>query len=87
MIRDGKGTPKKSCNKDFAELSGEFSAAICLKTLVLLDSASNCSENYLVLFVRCFGIGVLSWPLELGPAKTYILGDRQRTCAIKTWGL
>ena len=38
-IRDGKGTPKNLCDKDFAELSGEFSGAICLKDPVLLGSA------------------------------------------------
>ena len=31
-----KGTPKNFCDKDFAELSGELSGPICLKTLVLL---------------------------------------------------
>ena len=39
MLRDRKGTPKNLCDKDFAELSGELSGAICLKTLVLLGSA------------------------------------------------
>ena len=34
-----KGTPKNFCDKDSAELSGELSGAICLKTLVLLGSA------------------------------------------------
>ena len=33
-----KGTTKKLCDKDFAERSGELSGAICLKTLVLLDT-------------------------------------------------
>ena len=36
---DRKGTPKSLCNKDFAELSGELSGAICLKTLALSGSA------------------------------------------------
>ena len=58
-----KGTPKNFCDKDFAELSGELSGAICLKTLALLGfdsvSPSNCSENSLALFVRFFGFGVL----------------------------
>ena len=32
-----KGTPKNfCCYKEFAELSGELSGAICLKTLVLM---------------------------------------------------
>ena len=38
-VRDRKGTPKNLCDKDFAEHSGDLSAAICLKTLVLLGSA------------------------------------------------
>ena len=46
--RDRKATPKNLCDKDFAELSGELSAAICLKTLVLLGSA-------LELFRKFFG--------------------------------
>ena len=49
---------KKLCDKDFAERSGEFSGAICLQTLVLLGNhpvaPSNCSDNFLVLFVRFF---------------------------------
>ena len=47
-IRDGKATPKNLCEKDFAELSGELSGAICLKALVLLGSA-------LELFGKFFG--------------------------------
>ena len=43
-----KGTPKNFCDKDLAELSGELSVAICLKTLVLLGSA-------LELFRKFFG--------------------------------
>ena len=39
-----KGTTKKLCDKDFAELSG----VICLRTLVLLGDA-------LELFRKCFG--------------------------------
>ena len=37
-LRDRKGTPKNLCDKDFAELSGELSRAICLKALVLLGN-------------------------------------------------
>ena len=47
-VRDRKGTPKTFCNKDCAELPGEVSGAICLKTLVLLGSA-------LELFRKFFG--------------------------------
>ena len=65
-FRHRKGTPKNLCNKEFlAELSGELSGAICLKTLVLLASASNRSDNSLVLFVRFFGFGVLFWSLRV----------------------
>ena len=39
-IRDRKGTPKNLGDKDFAELSGELSGAICLKALVLLATQS-----------------------------------------------
>ena len=46
VVKDGKGTPKSLCDKDFAELSGELSGAICLKTLVSLGSAP------VVLFAR-----------------------------------
>ena len=35
---DRKGTTKKVCDKDFTQGSGEFSGAICLKTLVLLGN-------------------------------------------------
>ena len=38
IFGDRKGTTKKLCDKDFAERSGEFSGAICLKTLVLLGN-------------------------------------------------
>ena len=36
-----KGTTKKLCDKDFAELSGELSGAICLQALVLLGNDGN----------------------------------------------
>ena len=36
ILEHTKGTPKNFCNKDFAELSGELSGAICLKTHVLM---------------------------------------------------
>ena len=39
LFQDRKGTPKNFCDKDFAELLGELSGAICLKPLVLLGSA------------------------------------------------
>ena len=38
FVRDRKGTPKNFCDKDFAELSGELSGAICLKTLVFMGN-------------------------------------------------
>ena len=52
---DRKGTPKNFCDKDFAELSGELSGAICLKTLVSLG-------NPLELFRKFFGtVRVIFW--------------------------
>ena len=36
LIRDRKGTPKNFGDRDFVELSGELSGAICRKTLVLM---------------------------------------------------
>ena len=38
QFRDRKCTPKNFCDNDFAELSGELSGAICLKTLVLMGN-------------------------------------------------
>ena len=35
FVGDRKGTPKKLCDKEFAELSADLSGAVCLKTLVL----------------------------------------------------
>ena len=46
--QDRKGTPKNFSDKEFAELSGELSGEICLKTVVLVDSA-------LELFRQFFG--------------------------------
>ena len=57
-IEDRKGTTKKLRDKDFVKRLCELSGAVCLKMLVLLvmtGNPSNCSENYLVLFVRFLG--------------------------------
>ena len=42
----GKGTPKSFCDKDFAELLGELSGEIRLKTLVLLNRALEVFRNF-----------------------------------------
>ena len=55
LIQGQTCTTKKLRDKDFAELSGELSGAICLEALVIQKMPSNCSENYLVLFARFFG--------------------------------
>ena len=47
-LRFRKGTPKNLCDKEFAELSGELSGAISIKTLVSLGSS-------LELFRKLFG--------------------------------
>ena len=52
--RDGKGTPKNFCDKDFAELSGELSGAICLKTLVLMGNSVDVSD---IFYFFCSGEG------------------------------
>ena len=46
-IGDRRGTPKNFCDKDFAELSGELSGAICLKALVSLGSALKLFRKFL----------------------------------------
>ena len=52
-----KGTPNNFYDKDFAELSGELSGAICLKALVLLGGA-------LELFRKFFGaVRAFFWAL------------------------
>ena len=54
-LRDRKGTPKNIFQNDFAELLGDLSGAICLKTLVWLGSA-------LELFRKFFGaLRVIFW--------------------------
>ena len=60
--------------KSLPERWGELSGAICLKTLVLQgnDRATprNCSENSLVLFVRCFWLcGSFLAPDRLSKSK------------------
>ena len=47
-LGDRKGTPKYFCDKEFAELSGELSGAICLKPLFYWVVPSN-------LFRKFFG--------------------------------
>ena len=69
IFRDRKGTPKNFCDKDFAELSGELSGAICLKTLVLMgnDRYPPRTVQKILWYCSCdfFGFGVLVWLLNL----------------------
>ena len=68
-FRDRKGTPKILCDKDFAELSGELSGAICFKYPVLLGSA-------LELFRQLFGTVraiFWLWGSVLVPEPSHIL--------------
>ena len=68
LPRDRKGTPKNFCDKDFAELSGELSGVICLKTLALMghdQKPPRIVQKILWRFVRFFGFGVLFWLLIL----------------------
>ena len=62
-FRDRKGTPKNFCDKDFAELSGELSGAICLKALHLLGSALELFRKFFGAVRPIFWLGVLSWLL------------------------
>ena len=48
LLRDRNGTPKNLCDKDFVELSGELSGAICLKNPCFIGRA-------LELFSKNFG--------------------------------
>ena len=57
-----KGTPKNLCDKDFAELSGELSGAICHKSLVLLGSALKLFRKFFGA-VRAIFWGFFFWPL------------------------
>ena len=61
----GKGTPKNFCDKDFAELSGELSGAICLKTLVLVGRALELFRKFFRTVRAFFGFGVLFWSPDM----------------------
>ena len=72
MIRNRKATPKTLCDKDFAELSGDFLARFASKPLFNWVVPSNCLENYLVLFVR-----FLPWWFFLALEVTYTQIDHE----------
>ena len=64
LSRDRKGeTAKNLCDRDFAELSGRFSGAICLKTLVLLGSGLELFRNFFGAVRAIFGFVSLFWAL------------------------
>ena len=81
LVRDRKGNPKNLCDKDFAELSGELSGAICLKTLVLLGRALELFRKFFgAVRVPFLAFGVLFLALDLGPRsrrRTY--GDKRQS--------
>ena len=88
-LRDRKGTPKNFCDKDFAELSGELSSAICLKTLVLMGHDRKPPRILQKILWLCscdfFGFGVLFWLLTtITPRPRPILKHRYHGCAVKT---
>ena len=62
--RDRKGTPKNLRDKDFGELSGELSGAICLKTLVFIGQSPRTVQKILwccscdSLALGCFSLWV-----------------------------
>ena len=59
-----KGTPKNLCDKDFAELSGELSGAICLRTLVLLGSVLELFRKFFGTVRAIFGLWGSFPPLD-----------------------
>ena len=61
--REREGTPKNFCDKDLAERWGELSAAICLKTLVLLGSALELFRKFFVTVRAIFWV----WGSFLAP--------------------
>ena len=63
FLMDRKGTPKNFCGKDFAELLGGLSGAICLKTLVLLGSALKSFRKFFGAVRAIFWL----WGSFLGP--------------------
>ena len=66
QIRDRKSTPKNFGDKDFAELTGKLSGAICLKTLVLLGSALELFRNFFGTVRASFWV----WCSFLAPHKS-----------------
>ena len=80
-IRDRKGTPKNLCDKDFAELSGELSGTICLKTLVLLGSALELFRNLFGAVRAIFWLwGSFFWPLIIVHSQSY--GEKEVTLVV-----
>ena len=52
-FRDTKGTPKNFFDKDFAELSGGLSGAICLETLVFMGNGQQAPRTGQKILWRC----------------------------------
>ena len=73
FFRDGQGTPKNLCDKDFAGLSGEFSGAICLKTLVLLGSALDLFRKFLGAVRAIVWLWGSFWALEFWTSSRRII--------------
>ena len=63
------GTPKNLCDKDFAELSGELSGAICLKTLVLMGSVLELFRKFLGAVRSIFWLSGSFLALDLLPCE------------------
>ena len=62
---DRKGTPKNLCDTGFAELSGELSGAIRLKTLVLLGSDLELFRKFFGAVRAMFWLWGSFWALDL----------------------
>ena len=75
-FRDRKGTPKTLCNKDFAELSGALSGAICLKNLVAnWVVPSNLFRKFSGTVRAIFGFWASFVALDCWRCKTLLLFD------------
>ena len=73
IFRERQDTTKNLRAKDFAELSGGLSGAICLKTLVLLASALELFRKFFGA-VRGISLWVLFAPLKCGSGSRTFCG-------------
>ena len=79
LVRGRKGTAKNLCDKDFAELSGQLSGAICRKALVLSGNALKLFRKFFAA-VRAIFLFLGSFlALDLGRHRDALLVARPST--------